>query len=235
MPLRARRLLSSKVNKICAASRVLLVAVCYIYGLVLLKDEKSHCFVNPNSTHKWIHIAIDYVILIALPAIAIIIANIILIVCVLRARVRNTSLTGGQSSAAVDARTRSLVAMLIAISVAFVILKTPYHLIAFMFDTDAVHRRSQHAKAIVQLCFSVGIFMQYFNHSINFYLYILSGNEFKAELMFLLGAIKTRIARALCAAGSTDVDEVISQKTTMTDKDNKKTTFDNLNIANTGK
>ena len=136
-----------------------------------MKEDNSHCFLTNLTAFKYLHIIVDYVILIFIPAIIIIVANCIICICILRSRAKHISLTGGQASSAADARMRSQVTMLISISVAYIILKSPYPLFYVLLERR-VHGYYVYTRrdARVTLAFSVSVLMQFINHCINFYL-----------------------------------------------------------------
>ena len=204
MPLRSRKFLSNKTNRISAAIVIAIVACGHSYGLMLLKEKNSHCFLTKIPIFKYLHIVMDYFVLLVIPAVIIVIANCIICICLLRARAKNISLTEGHGSSAADARMKSMVTMLISISTAFVILKTPYHILYFFLERRVygyyVYTRRD---ARVSLAFAITVLMQFTNHCINFYLYILSGSEFKAELVSMIRAGKTRIVSAISTASTT--------------------------------
>ena len=64
MPLRSRMIISSKVNKICTIAVLLSVTACYSYIFVYISSEGDQCFQKPNNVTKWLHIMVDYALLI---------------------------------------------------------------------------------------------------------------------------------------------------------------------------
>lgn len=115
------------------------------------------------------------------PAIIIFTLNIIIVYNVVRAsrnRSEQMSATGGEDT------TQSLTAMLIAISIVFLVTTTPATIyIAGLPLWPYTTRREQYRRNVA---YTAVILIFYFNNCLNFFLYCLSGSEFRRALVAVL-------------------------------------------------
>lgn len=191
MPLKSMKYRSKKINKIVVLCVLLMVSGLYSYGFFILKMRNGLCYENDSKISSWVRFTIDYVILILTPAALIVSANMAIICSILKSK--SHALKEGQRTGKRNTRdsSRSLIFMLIAISVAFFVLKTPFHILYALFQPRGEHGSPELMKTLMLL----SIWAQYLNHCINFYLYILSGSEFRAELINLLRRLTGRRPR----------------------------------------
>ncbi len=124
---------------------------------------------------------IDLVVVCVVPVIIIFSSNIVIIYKVVRAtrnRTEQMSAKGG------DDTTQSLTAMLIAISLVFLLTTTPvsiYFVGLPLWPTETA--RDQHNRAVAYAALNL-IF--YFNNCLNFFLYCISGSRFRRTLVAIL-------------------------------------------------
>jgi len=79
--------------------------------------------------------------------------------------------------------------MLLVVSIAWILLTTPYAVFTFCvpnFSADARTRATQ--KLVYNVCF----LMMYVNHAVNFFLYCVTGRKFRVELREMLVSICSR-------------------------------------------
>lgn len=193
MPLKSVKYRSRKINRILVAAVLIVVGGLYSYGFFTMRVQNGLCYHDLSNIGIWGQFVMNYVILIFTPAALILIANLVIIYCILKAKTQN--LTEGQNlnqkedDSTLDSSTKSMIFMLIAISIAFFMLKTPFHImVAVVRGSLAFYFATRH-EAIIRLLLALSIWAQYLNHGINFYLYILSGSEFRAELVDLFRRI----------------------------------------------
>ncbi|ELU09615.1 hypothetical protein CAPTEDRAFT_209965 [Capitella teleta] len=83
-----------------------------------------------------------------------------------------------------DSTTSSMIAMLLAASVAYLVLKTPYHLYTILVPVAGEQGRTVATSTIDWAAVGLGLVgaAQLMNHGINFYLYVITGREFRRVL-----------------------------------------------------
>jgi hypothetical protein len=175
-------LLSRGKNKMAVAFCALAASAYFSYALVLYRRGPGGCVFHFNAYFTvWVKYILDYGVFILLPGLTILIANIIIIATLFRTK--SKKLKEGQDKK--DAASASIVAMLIATSAAYLILKTPYHLFIVLVDShqgDSVSRNGSAVYSWEDVGLALTGSAQLINHGINFYLYVLTGREFRKIL-----------------------------------------------------
>ncbi|ELT91853.1 hypothetical protein CAPTEDRAFT_195435 [Capitella teleta] len=134
---------------------------------------------------------VDYV-LVLVPMFLIISSNIVIIVSTVRSARQKLTLTESTEagSSVANSTQRSLVAMLVTISVAFVVLKSPYFLVKFILPESVTKKPGfqfvSRKEAVYRFIMSFFTANMYVNNAVNFYLYMLSGREYRRELKMLV-------------------------------------------------
>jgi 23S rRNA U2552 (ribose-2'-O)-methylase RlmE/FtsJ len=117
------------------------------------------------------------------------VSNLIIICSVVRSDAMLKELSEVQrKQRGMDRQTRSLIAMLVSVSVAFILLKTPFHIVRFAFPTQGLSFATTTADFVAMHCLAIALSLclQFLNHAINFYLYVLTGKEFRSEFIKLM-------------------------------------------------
>ncbi|KAK7478752.1 hypothetical protein BaRGS_00029963 [Batillaria attramentaria] len=160
-----------------------------VYGITLSTD-KTVCTFSPDFMDNFLHIWVWYDFLLAsgIPLFLIVVSNVILTWTasrsVRRARKMLTANQGqGQQAAAREKKISSMTLTLIVVSAFFAVLTAPICVVFLiqLYWGEAV--LTDH------LLFAQSIANQlwYINSSINFFLYILTGSRFRAEMKRLFG------------------------------------------------
>ena len=192
-PLKVKTLTSRTKAKFYIASVAVLslvynFVVSWLSYIQVTNESGSFCTVRDHITfvmdyRPWIEFCIQSLV----PATIIITSNVLLLLKVLMAHnQRHKQLQQHQqqsSSYKMDAETRSLLLMLVTISLAFVLLTSPLHILwvvqkVYKSSYDPATREA----AVNRMIWSFMIFLVYLNHAINFLLYVISGSEFRKEL-----------------------------------------------------
>ena len=157
--------------------------------------DRSSCTINDKyyfATH--IRVWTDFFILFLVPGSIIIISNIIIMYKVTKAKIkRDVYLAKGTND---KNQTYSTIAMLVTVCVAYVCLTTPLRIVYFIGSVfpSGIPLVGREA-ARYRLFWGVSILAAYVNHAINFYLYVISGKEFRTELRYLLVEIFCKACR----------------------------------------
>ncbi|ELT95959.1 hypothetical protein CAPTEDRAFT_186683 [Capitella teleta] len=182
MPLKSRSLLSRSKNKIVVLCCTGVVWAYFTYTLVLNSGSpRGGCTFNYNEYFTvWTRYILDYGVFILLPGVTILVANIVIVVTLVRTR--DKFLIEGQNKR--DSTTSSMIAMLLAASVAYLVLKTPYHLYTILVPVAGEQGRTVATSTIDWAAVGLGLVgaAQLMNHGINFYLYVITGREFRRVL-----------------------------------------------------
>jgi hypothetical protein len=186
-PLRARQM-QSRTKKALLIIGCMCVVLAYTsYNIWGYNDINGRCtFVFNQYFTPELRYALDYGVFILLPGLILFVTNMIIITSLLRSKSKKLT-EGQQDDKGLDQKTRSLIAMLIAASMAFIVLKTPFHIVAVLAPFKTMSFYQESAKlAGLRLAFGITLWMQQANHGINFYLYILTGSEFRGALISLI-------------------------------------------------
>nr|KAG5693420.1 hypothetical protein BaRGS_009893 [Batillaria attramentaria] len=160
-----------------------------VSGLTLGTDE-TLCTFSPDFTDNFLHIWVWYDFLLAsgIPLFLIVVSNVILTWTASRSvRLARKMLTAnqgqGQQAAAREKKISSMTLTLIVVSAFFAVLTAPICVITFIsvyWGGAAITDHLLFAKSIANQ-------LWYINSSINFFLYILTGTRFRAEMTRLFG------------------------------------------------
>ena len=124
----------------------------------------------------------NYIALMAtllLPFLSLLIANIVIIVKVIQAKVKREALVSTQSD---DGQVRQMTATLISVSVIFLVLNTPYVVVYyFLPPADGTN-----IKYGIIIAGQFGSLLNSLNSAINFLLYCITGPTFRKELRAML-------------------------------------------------
>lgn len=184
IPMWAKKLNKSIFKQVSVGTAVFCIAGYYSQLLVFTYSNNGICmFYNERYNSAIIYMS-EFIVFTLFPALIIIAANGVIIA--FYSKSVQVNLSEGQSGNSKSKTSRSLVKMLITISVAFVLLKLPFFLLITskdpIFDVRQIHNQTD---AYVNLMSVLLIWLFYLNNSINFYLYVISGKQFKKELSLL--------------------------------------------------
>ncbi len=189
-------LIPHKFHFICSAKRemilllgiVLLVLALHVHGLFTLglQDVGPSSMCYGKSEHNWYYTKLQNKLSGTLDSFApfaiILICNLIIIYSVFRAnRKRKDQTLGSQTT--IDRQANSLLRMLLAVSFAFLLLRTP---LAVAFNS--LSTREQILKFLL---FDTPLSLTFYllnslNFAINFFLYLASGTTFRQELVSVM-------------------------------------------------
>lgn len=190
-PLKSKKFLKPTVNKIALAFVCICLGAYFSHTFVIYGSENGLCRQKSLAFDPNIRGLVDYSFVI-IAAVIIITSNIVIVTCLLKSAKTKAKLVGGESD--VSAQT-SLVTMLIAISVAFFVMKSPYFISKIVLDKSS-GRRLQYdftnaADAQARLALGIALNLLYGNNAVNFYLYVVSGREYRNELKkMIMGCFK---------------------------------------------
>lgn len=120
------------------------------------------------------------------PGLVIVVFNSIIIYQLYKMqKVRNKALMESQASE--TSHLMAMVPMLVTVSIAFLCLTSPIH-VTYVINAfyPAVYEPDDRQGAVMRLVWSVNVLCLYINHAINFFLYVISGREFRTELINML-------------------------------------------------
>lgn len=194
LPLKARRILSRKSAKIYLGVSLICLILYRIHAFwtfkISYKNGQPGCGIDPSNyfareVRPWYDLVFKWLV----PAIIIVISNIFIIHSLYHAKTKREEVlsaeAGGQGNK--DNKMGSLVIMLVVVSITFVIMVSPVHLnyvVSSAFDTS--YTTKERGAAIQRLTFACGVTSVYLNHAINFFLYVISGGDFRDELKAML-------------------------------------------------
>jgi hypothetical protein len=181
-PLKARQMQSRTKKALLIVGCMCVVLAYTSYNIWGYHDINGRCtFLFNQYFTPCLRYSLDYGVFILLP-------GLILLIIASLLRSKSKKLTEGQQGEkGLDKETRSLIAMLIAASMAFIVLKTPFHIVLAIAPYKTLSFYQESAKlAGGRLAFGITLWMQQANHAINFYLYILTGSEFRRALVSLI-------------------------------------------------
>jgi hypothetical protein len=190
-PLSALKTRSRSKNAAVIISCLLLVLSYMWYCLWGYTSVGTNCiFIFNDFFTPQLRMAFDYGVFVLLPGLVILLSNLFIIVTIRRSD--GAKLREEQRIAMQDRQSRSLVAMLVAVSVAFLVLKTPLHVVRLAMLTRSLESVPASPELALYLALSVAFFLQFLNHAVNFYLYVLAGREFRSEFVNLVRRICCR-------------------------------------------
>ena len=125
---------------------------------------------------------VNPIVIVYIPSLIIFICNIIIVVVLVRARILRKQLSSSTSQTEQD-NFRSTISMLLSVSVVFVILKAPRQVFgASNLSRTFAYHLATHEQARVRLIWALTVWMGSFNHCVNFFVYVISGQVFRQEL-----------------------------------------------------
>lgn len=190
MPLISKRISSKRATKGCITAASLLIACYYIYPTYLIGFNGEHCFWRQSDIYSRLSATLDYTFLILGPTILIIGSNIVILTCICMSRKNAWKLRAKDKIQEESTSKNSTTILLVAASLGFLVLKTPLHILLAIEPTILpLYLYSQRRDATIRLVACLCIWLQYTNHSINFYLYTCSGRIFRDELAHVLRRI----------------------------------------------
>ena len=186
-PLKSRQIICKRsayiyTGLITVLSMVYCSHIFWSYHVRIIND-KSVCTINPAYyfTTK-VRVYTDFLYYFAIPAGITSISNLILIFQVIKAKIKRDSwLTDTKND---KNKTGSTVAMLISVCLVYIVLMAPVRITYFVGSVfpsglNVVTREV----ARMRMIWSITLFMFYLNNSINFFIYVISGKEFRNALM----------------------------------------------------
>ena len=193
-PLKARSLLSRTKSKIYLACSLAFAILYRLHAFwtfkINVKDGQKSCGIDPqNYFAREVRPWYDLVLKWGDPMIVIVISNIFIIKSLHHARKKRIDLgAGGEGGKEQDQKLKSLVVMLVVVSITFVIMVSPVHInyVVNASSFDPGYASAEKGAAIRRLAFACGITSVYLNHAINFFLYVISGGDFREEFKQML-------------------------------------------------
>lgn len=148
--------------------------------IVVERQGKAVCTVDESNVFaKEIKAWSDFFIINVIPAIFICLCNGFLIYKLFCIRAKNPVLQN--TSKGLHDGIQSVLPMLVVVSVMYLVLLTPNHIIYIKHTAFKVQYSSGQTQATENMLWAIVAFLVYFNHAINFLLYIVSGSEFRTE------------------------------------------------------
>lgn len=151
-------------------------------------------YTSDSATHYWTYVQgwLSMLIYCIIPFLAMLIFNIF-IIRKLR-EMSNSMLTRNisqLSTTGITQQTKSMTYMLLSVTIYFIVVTTPVFIFT-MVETVKLHRSTldRHYHAKLQLADAITTMFFYLNHSINFFLYCLTGRRFRKELKAMCGCLK---------------------------------------------
>ena len=183
-PLKARMLITTK-------SSLVLLAVIHVCLLAVFTNVFKYFGITSYHLCTALELPdadvfrqlVNPTIIVYIPSLIIFICNIIIVVALVRARLLRKQLSGSSSKTEQE-NFRSTISMLLSVSVAFIILKAPRQVygatnlsrsFAYYFPTEK--------QATTRLLWALSVWMGSFNHCVNFFVYTISGQVFRQELL----------------------------------------------------
>ena len=193
MPHKAASFNTVKRAKITIMIIILLAFVYNIPHLFISSVEGKQCLpygVALNKSYGQFYYWMSFTLSYALPFVILLIMNSI-IIHILRTRsalqvkqeVRSGSQSQGQGQVSKNSE-RQIFAILFLVTFGFLILTTPANLL-FLFIMIVDFTTSPHLFAGYYLFYNIAQKLYYTNHGINFFLYVLSGQKFRNDLVKL--------------------------------------------------
>lgn len=143
-------------------------------GSLCVPDDDNYFSAHVKA---WLELAVKAIA----PGVIIVISNALIIATLFKAAANRNKLSAGTGTD--DPRLKSTVLMLICISVAFVLLTSPIQVSWILDQAFPDNYVSSVEAANHRLRWAVNIFLAYLNNAINFLLYLISGREFRRELV----------------------------------------------------
>ena len=176
----------------------IIIAVCYsihpFFSLHVIEIKgQPACTIDADNyfaTH--LRVWTDFFIAFACPGAVITICSMVIIYKVIKAKIkREAYLAKGVND---KNQTYSTIVMLVTVCVAYIVLLAPLRISYFIgkvFPSGGPPVGRAAARA--RLFWAINVLGVYLNHSITFYLYVISGREFRGELRLLLGEMCGKI------------------------------------------
>lgn len=196
LPLKSRAWLGARLNYAALTTVCIMTAAYYSHAFIVYGSVNGKCSVVSFSYDAHTRSMVDYFVFILIPVLVIVISNGVIIFKVTRAKKLKLSLEVGQSalSKAKEASHNSLIIMLIGISIVYVILKTPYYVVKGLRELNflSIVGVDSHTAAKHRLLLTILLWMLYLNNGINFFIYGLSGREYRKEMRHLVNMLMRR-------------------------------------------
>ena len=201
-PLKSKAIITKKVTiTLLCVIHLFLVGifgnVFIFFGITPYKLCTALDFPTADIFREWL----NPVMIVYMPSMIIFVCNIAIACELVRVRILRRQLV--QTSDADQDQVRSTVSMLLSVSLVFIILKAPRQVygssnvsrsLAYYFPT--------HHQAVLRLLWAISLWVGFFNHCINFVVYVISGRVFRNELKVMLFELCTKVRHSRCGAGS---------------------------------
>lgn len=216
-PLRSRRFLTRTNAAIYLLVTLFALAAYLTYSLFLNHqkiyydiegNKMMYCTFDDNglfvaTVRPWS----DLIIRTLVTGTVIVCSNVVIIHYLLLARhKRQKYLSEDRGDTSIEDNFSATAAMLVSISVAFVIIMTPVHVMYILNDVYPLSASTaDHGAAVVRLMWAIVIALSYLNNAINFYLYVISGKYFRSELLSMARGVIRFMCR--CEKNQTKTSE----------------------------
>ncbi|ELU06163.1 hypothetical protein CAPTEDRAFT_212775 [Capitella teleta] len=131
-----------------------------------------------NNFYQSDWLRIDLALASAIPFIVIFAMNCAIIT---KIALNSKDLTSAKSS-----KTNSMTAVLVSVSISFLIFTLPITIHMIMYDADAYNNATELEIAHIEIAWVVVNIIYYLNNSVNFFLYCLTGPRFRREFLALI-------------------------------------------------
>ncbi|ELT91719.1 hypothetical protein CAPTEDRAFT_216084, partial [Capitella teleta] len=187
-PLKSKGYLKPRNNRVALGIILVMLAVYFGYAFDAYGSRQGLCRTVSMAYPVNIRTMVDYSLFLV-PAILVISSNFVIIVSTVKSARHQLTLTESTDTSYSSSTQRSLVAMLVTISVAFVVLKSPYYLAKVILPASLSRNigylYATRKEALNRLVFGFFFVNMYVNNAVNFYLYALSGRAYRKELKMM--------------------------------------------------
>ena len=196
-----------KRAKITISCIVMFAIIFNIPHFYLSLSEGRSCIPNGKgreSAHGQFYYWLSFVFTFAFPFVALLIMNCV-IIDTLRNRSRNTltnDKSQGQNKVKIKTSERQVYIILLLVTFRFLILSSPSY-VFMLYSMLYNYRKSPYSFAGFYLYYNVAQKLHYTNSGINFFLYVISGQKFRADLIKLFRCVKQNEHSQNASCGST--------------------------------
>ncbi|ELU13074.1 hypothetical protein CAPTEDRAFT_200132 [Capitella teleta] len=187
LPLKARMIISRKVT--CWVLFIVHVGLIGVFssGFVLTGiNTKGFCTYDNNLAADVLRVHLKPFCVLYIPSGIIFICNVILVVVLIRAQITRKAMNVSSEKDT----TYSTAAMLVVVSITFFVLKAPRQLYGSSnWPRTLKYELPSRRNALYRLFLSISIWLGFFNHCVNIFLYVVSNKQFKIELVRLVRGI----------------------------------------------
>ena len=145
-----------------------------------IKVPDMLCYPKPmyETFLRFVWPMLDMLMYSIVPALFVIIGNILIIGTVIRSSIKRRKITPGRNSKPIVFS--AMTATLLAVSLVFIATTTPIGVVLVILNYKNINEL--HASPLIVNLFNLAVMWSYFNYAFNFYLYLFTGSRFRKEL-----------------------------------------------------